>query len=161
MKDKYIHLVRQLPPLPVMMELIHLYLLQLNPYFKVVEKYYFDKDLSAWLAVRSSILRGEVEDISRDLQYFPCLLFQLLAVELQFLPPNTAAASILKLENLEASEILSHRYSSLGHELMALIGRQASSFVAIQHDFMRHFWFKSCSRGTMSWYSLGDAIRYD
>jgi hypothetical protein len=100
-----------------------------------------------------------IQGISRDLQYFPALLFQVLAVALQFLPPGTSSARILQIEDVSARDILSQRYSTIGMEVVAILGRHNTTLTAIQHDLMRALWLKNCSRGMESWYSLGTAIR--
>lgn len=143
------------------MELIELFFSELNCCYRIVEKYFFRKDLAAWFAVKDAIVKGEREPATRNILYFTALIFQILAVQLQFLPPGTATANILGLKDLNACEGLSHKYSADGQDLMNMVGRQNSTITAVQYDLLRVFWLKSCSRGTAAWYSLGDAIRYE
>jgi hypothetical protein len=155
------YLLGQLPCRTVITELVELYFSELNCCYKIVERYFFGKDLAAWFAVKDAVAKGEREPATRDYLYFTALIFQLLAVQLQYLPPGSATANILGLKDLKACESLSHKYSSDGLELINMVGRQNSTITAIQYDLMRVFWLKSCSRGTAAWYSLGDAIRYE
>jgi hypothetical protein len=155
------YLLAQLPCRTVITELVELYLSELNCSYKIVERYFFGKDLAAWFAVKDAVAKGEREPATRDYLYFTALIFQILAIQLQYLPPGTATANILGLKDLKACETLSHKYSSDGQELINMVGRQNSTITAVQYDLMRVYWLKSCSRGTAAWYSLGDAIRYE
>jgi hypothetical protein len=159
-EDKLRTLIMQLPPPLVAMELIRSFFNGANWYFLILEKYYFNQLHSSWLAVSDIVLKkGNLESLSRDLQYFPALLFQVLAVALQFLPPGTASAEILHLKDTTACDRLSQEYSKTGMDIMDSLGRHDSTVTAVQHDLMRALWLKNCSRGTESWYSLGNAIR--
>jgi Fungal specific transcription factor domain len=152
--------VKQLPSNAIAKELVDVFFSEANWYFGVLERYYFDKLHNSWYAVSDAMApKGEFGNILRDLQYFPALLFQVLAVALQYLPPNTTSARVLHLEDPAACDRLSEEYSRLGVDIMALLGRHNSSLTAVQQDLMRALWLKNCSRGTESWYSLGDAIR--
>ena len=160
MEDRLRGLVKQLPSNIIAKELVDVFFSEANWYFGVLERHYFDKLHNAWYAVSDVMLpKGGFGNILRDLQYFPALLFQVLAVALQYLPPNTASAKALHLEDPAVCDRLSQEYSRLGMDIMALLGRHNSSLTAVQQDLMRALWLKNCSRGTESWYSLGDAIR--
>ena len=160
MEDRFRSLLKQLPSNIIAKELVDVFFSEANWYFGVLDRYYFDKLHISWHAVSDAMPpKGEFGNILRDLQYFPALLFQVLAVALQYLPPNTASARVLHLEDPAACDRLSQEYSGLGMDIMALLGRHNSSLTAVQQDLMRALWLKNCSRGTESWYSLGDAIR--
>jgi len=162
MEDRFRGLVKQLPSNTIAKELVDVFFSEANWYFGVLERHYFDKLHNSWHTVSGAMpTKGEFGNILRDLQYFPALLFQVLAVALQYLPPNTASARVLHLEDPAACDRLSQEYSRLGMDIMTLLGRHNSSLTAVQQDLMRALWLKNCSRGTESWYSLGDAIRED
>lgn len=159
-KDKYWNLVKQLPSHNVATELVGSFFSEVNWYLTVLEQYYFDKLLTSWHDMSCALSeQADPKDLSRDLQYFPALLFQTLAMALQFLPPNTNSAETLQLKDPTACDRLSQKYSNLGLGIMALLGRHSSTIVAVQHDLMRAAWLKCFSRGTEAWYSLGNAIR--
>jgi hypothetical protein len=160
MEGRFRGLVKQLPSNTIAEELVNVFFSEANWYFGVLERHYFDKLHNSWHALSDAMPpKGEFGNILRDLQYFPALLFQVLAVALQYLPPNTASARVLHLKDPAACDRLSQEYSRLGMDIMALLGRHNSSPTAVQQDLMRALWLKNCSRGTESWYSLGDAIR--
>jgi Fungal specific transcription factor domain len=157
--EKFRSLVSQLPVAGVANKLIDIFFSEANWYFLVLERCYFDILRRSWfdLSPNMGIL---VEDLPEELRYFPALLFQVLAVALQFLPPNSSSSKILDLETASTYDQLSQDFSLAGMALMGLLGRHNSAITAVQHDLMRALWLKNCSRGTESWYSLGDAIRH-
>jgi hypothetical protein len=159
MEDKVRNLVNELPPDHVAKELVENFFSEANWFFLVLERYYFTNLHSSWLVLRNIASRGHLGNLPHELQYFLALLFQVLAVALQFLPPNTESSNVLDLENSRACDQLSQKYSKIGMEIMQLLGRHNSALTAVQHDLMRALWLKNCCRGTESWYSLGDAIR--
>ncbi|PQE19410.1 Fungal specific transcription factor domain-containing protein [Rutstroemia sp. NJR-2017a BBW] len=157
--SSYLSLVLQLPCESIISELVDSFYLEANWCLNVIEEYYFRDHLKAWTEVRTT-LSGQFDlgTVSRDLQYFPALLFQVLAISMQYLPPNTTAAKKLHLNALSDSDRLSHEYSKIGMELMSLLGRHNSTLTAVEHDLMRAAWLKNYSRGSESWHSLGSAI---
>jgi len=95
------------------------------------------------------------EELSKELRYFPALLFQVLALALQFLP---SAAAVWK--RLPTNDIaLCRRYSDIGVELMVILGRPGVALTAVQADFLRTSWLKNIGRGVEAWHSIGNAIR--
>ena len=159
-KDKFCHLAAQLPSYNVTVELVGIFFSEANSTARVLERYYFDRLHTSWLAISDNVSIGVgLGQASRDLVYFPALLFQVLAVALQYLPPDTTSARDLELKDSVTCDKLSQRYSMLSVEIMALLGRHDSALTAVQNDLVRALWLKNCSRGTEAWYVLGDAIR--
>ncbi|KAM3073368.1 hypothetical protein ACMFMG_004733 [Clarireedia jacksonii] len=159
-RHKYLGLVLQLPCETVISELVDSFFVEANWCLNVIEEYYFRDHLRSWTEVRKT-LSGQFDlgTVSRDLQYFPALLFQILAISMQYLPPDTKTSKILNLNTLSDSDRLSHEYSKIAMELMSLMGRHNSTLTAVEHDLVRAAWLKNYSRGSESWYSLGSAIR--
>ncbi|ESZ93547.1 hypothetical protein SBOR_6089 [Sclerotinia borealis F-4128] len=160
LRHKFLSLVIQLPSQSIISELIESFLLEVHWYFKILEEQYFITLLKSWQDIRNTLSgQSDLGSISRDLQYFPALLFQVLAVSLQFLPPNTEASKVLHLDTLLDCDRLSHEYSKIGMEIMSLLGRHSSTLTAVEHDMMKSAWLKNYSRGSEAWHLLGSAIR--
>lgn len=161
LRHKFLSLVVQLPSESIISELIDSFFSEVHWYFKVLEEHYFRNLLKSWQDIRNTLLgQSDLGSISRDLQYFPALLFQTLAISLQFLPPNTEISKVLHLKTLLDCDRLSHEYSKIGMEIMCLLGRHSSTMTAIEHDLLRSSWLKNYSRGTEAWHLLGSAIRF-
>jgi hypothetical protein len=160
LKHKYRECLTELPSLRIVKDLINVFFIELGWYVSILERSYFDRIHASWLEVSEDVVKTRnLDTLSRDLQYFPALLFQLLAVALHFLPPDSPSWRLLDLMDPLACEILSTKYSEIGMVIMSILGRHNPTLTAIQHDLMRATWLKNTSRGTESWHSLGDAIR--
>lgn len=161
--DRFWSLVEELPSQAIIDELVGFYFSEVNWYYPILERYYFQKLKNSWAeATRTG--NGEMKQITlselpRDLVYFPALLFQVLAIGLQFAPPEALAPKILKVESVTASDLLSRTFSDKGMAIMNILGRYHTTLAAVQHDFLRALWLKDCGRGSESWHSLGNAVR--
>ena len=153
---RYCSLVGLLPPLNISKALIDTYFDEVSWYSAQLDRYYFEADYASWQRAYNP---AYVRDLSRDLQFFPALLFQVLAVAVQFLPLDKLTAGLLRIEDSACRERLSHRYSTAGTEIMALLKRHNPTLASIQHDQIRSLWLKCCSRGTESWHSQNEAVR--
>lgn len=154
--SRYRGLVSCLPPVTVARALIDTYFTEVSWYSATIDRFYFEDDYASWL---KSYDGACIQGLSRNIQFFPALLFQVLAVALQFLPPGTLTGRLLQVEESAGRERLSHRYSTAGVEIMSLMKRHNPVLNSIQADQVRALWLKCCSRGTESWYSITDAIR--
>jgi hypothetical protein len=120
----------------------------------VLERVYFDKMYLIWLKATTSKSTTTIANLSRDVVYFSTLLFQVLAVALQFLPSGTVVQEMLQIVNQDECDRISQRYSRLGEELLVLLGRQHSTIFGIQHDLLRAQWLKTSGRGVAAWHAL-------
>lgn len=161
----YQSLLEQLPTPDLYPQLIDNYFSQANWNFKTLQPVYFRQLFARWLQTNQ-----EAPSSRRDLQrpshmiehfYFPALLFQTLAVSLQFLPPTSAIRDALGLRSQADCDRLSHRFSDHGAQIAALFPHHhARSITAVEHDLMRSLWLKNGGKGIESWYLLGSAIRF-
>ena len=158
--DKYFALTELLPNDPTLKELVGIFFKDANSHVGVLEQYFFDKSLRAWLSLKDQS-RKEVkpEGIPRELLYFPAVIYQVVAVAIQYVTLDCHAAKLMSATKWSDLDALSLQYTQRGMELMKLLGRHSPTLTSIQHDLMRSFWLKNASRGTESWYNLGDAIR--
>lgn len=152
-------LLSRLPPDRAIVELKDIYFSEANWYYQLLAPYYFDELLDKWQDTRNGSSRFNLGQKSRELQYFPALLFQVLAIALQFLPQGTAIAGFLHVESYENCDRLSLEYSTIGMQLIDILGRHNSTITGIEHDLARSAWLKNESRGKEAWYNLGNAIR--
>ncbi|KAL4810659.1 fungal-specific transcription factor domain-containing protein [Aspergillus unguis] len=149
-------LLAKLPPRHVIEALVDLFFDAVNWHYFILERYYFDSLLSRWPPTEgmqpASYL--SVAELSMELRYFPALLFQVIALALQFVPTGWDTVA-----GLQASRGSTLQYSDLGYELLSLLGRPALAITGVQAEFLRSTWLKNCGRGTESWHTLGSAIR--
>jgi hypothetical protein len=140
-------------------------------YFSVLDKPYFDELRRLWDlrkahgddSVRDVLARGSdrpvfVRDES-EVQYYPTVLFQVMALALHFLPTSCPTRDILKLHSHAEADRLSKIYSDTGQELMKILGRIDSPITGVIADVMRCAWLKNSGLGSHSWHALNDAVR--
>ncbi|RDW71290.1 hypothetical protein BP6252_07853 [Coleophoma cylindrospora] len=163
LEDTFWTLAAELPSKPVIDELVDIYFAEVNWYYHILVRCYFDELYVAWCKAikgRSSDVKNDHhESVSKDLLHVPALLFQVLAIALQFAPNSAAAVKKLGVAGLLARDRLSCKYSTKGLDVMNIIGHQHITISAVQHDLLRASWLKNCGQGTESWHSLGNAIR--
>lgn len=153
-------LCAMLPSQAITRELIEIYFSEANWYFALLEKHYFEKLYSSWCALGNhSRENGHFEGLSRDLLYFPALIFQVLAVALQFTPPSVPCVQALGVDTFARRDCLSSDWSARGMEIVRVVGRHEPTITAVQNDVMRVLWLKNSSRGREAWHVLGGAIR--
>ena len=155
--ERNVHtLVSNLPPKPIIEELSAVFFDEVNWHYFILERFYFDDMLSHWQTpgnARPKYLTADSFHLER--KYFPAVVFQVLALTLQFLPPGTPSLSRLPMNELASSQ----KYSDIGDELVTLLGRQHGVFTALQADFLRSSWLKNFGRGIESWHNLASAVR--
>ena len=160
LKEKFSATVSALPEQEVTDRLVDIFFNEANSHVGVLSRYFFHKAESAWRAHSDELAKTfKLEGLSRDVLYFPAVLFQVLAVALQYVTLDSEMTKVLALTTYAEIDELSQRMTELGMELMKLLGRHSPTVMSVQHDLMRAFWLKNCSCGTESWYILGDATR--
>lgn len=148
--------MQHLPSDSITTSLVDVYFTEANWWFMVLERYYFTRLFQLWLDTGAkSVKHRNIQSLSRDLQYFPGLLFQVIAVALQFLPANHP----LQHHKNQDLELESQKYSRMGVEIINLLGNQNCTITSVEFGLMRCLWLKNCSRGNEAWYTLGNTIR--
>jgi len=95
-------------------------------------------------------------NLSVELGCFPAVLFQILAITIQFLPPEVSFQGLPEKDRLG----LSQKYSNAGAGLVQLLGHHGFAITAVQHDLLRAAWLKNRGRGAEAWHALSDSIRF-
>lgn len=149
-------LISHLPSKPVLQRLVKVFFEEVNWHYFILERFYFDDLFSRWQTTEMRPVEYlHNQELSIELQYFPALLFQVVALSLQFLPPDALA-----LPQLSSKELCSsYRYSELGDELVTILGRHGVTLTAVLADFLRASWLKNFGRGIEAWHSAANAIR--
>lgn len=150
-------LIAKLPPRSILEVLVSLFFDEVNSHYFILEKYYFNELFSRWPPTEDiqPVKYLNSVQLSTELRYFPALLFQVIALSLQFLPPDW---DDLSGSSHEVST--SRTYSDLGDKFLYLLGRPGLTITAVQADFLRSSWLKNCGRAVEAWHTIGYAIRY-
>jgi hypothetical protein len=123
----------------------------------------FREQLARWWKIAYEILSREgPESLPADLQYFPALIFQVLAVALQFIPAKyDVQIDELKFSPSQTLGELSREYSDCGVALSSLLKEQRPSLVGVQQSFLRDVWLTNTGDLSQSWSHSGRTIKYD
>ncbi|GAB1194137.1 hypothetical protein APSETT444_003378 [Aspergillus pseudonomiae] len=139
----------------VLQRLVKVFFEEVNWHYFILERFYFDDLFSRWQTTEMRPVEYlNDQELSIELQYFPALLFQVVALSLQFLPPEALALTQLSSKELCSS----YRYSELGDELVTVLGRHGVTLTAVLADFLRASWLKNFGRGIEAWHSAANAI---
>lgn len=126
----------------------------------MLNQYYFDRMHLSWDQYCRDYPSSEEEsNLSWELAYFAALLFQVIALSLQFLPPGADRDMDLDSEDQGLADQLSKKFSDAGEAVMDTLGRQHPTIEAVQADMLHCAWLKNCGRGTESWFCLSNAVR--
>lgn len=163
-------LISRLPPSSAIDALVQNFYEEADWYFTVLDQPYLDWQRREWdangpreqldFATSLHLIKSNPTKVgTRDWLYFPAVLFQVLAISLQFLPQDAAVRTTLSIQDVVSSDQLSTMYSDTGDEITTLLERHNSTVSAVLADFLRCTWLKNNGRGSESWFVLGGAIR--
>lgn len=153
----YLDIRAQLPVRKAQNALIDLYFEQCNWFFGLIERSYFNDWQAEWEVLEKSTSSSEVLTIRR--WRFTGLLFQLLAVALQFLEPGGVYTDLLDIADDSSRTALAQRYSENGLRIMSLAGQYNADLMGVHHGLLRTFWLKNAGRGKGAWFTLGECIK--
>ncbi|KAF4304472.1 hypothetical protein GTA08_BOTSDO07746 [Botryosphaeria dothidea] len=157
---KYMAFIKKIPARKILQELIDVYFVESNWAYPISERPFFNELFTKWVSLDPTTTRYTgLKGLTRDLQYFPALLFSMCAVALQLSPPTTRCLRELDVVNATARDRLSMKMTDIAMEIMNLLGRHDPTLSGVQTDFLRAVWLKNASRGTEAWHALSDAIR--
>jgi len=115
-----------------------------------------------WSSANDILLNQGPENLPEDLQCFPGLIFQVLAVALQFLPDSyNARIDELKFAPSQTISDLSSEYSECSEALSKLLIRTKPTLVGVQRSFLRDWWLVNTGDLMEAWNHSGETVRYD
>ncbi|KAH0524007.1 hypothetical protein TsFJ059_008931, partial [Trichoderma semiorbis] len=150
-------LVAKLPSRSVIEALVDFFFDEVNWHYFILERLYFNDIFSRWPPKEKTepVKYLNSTQLSMELRYFPSLLFQVIALAVQFLPPDWDVLPEPSLRGLATSRT----YSDLGDELLYFLRRPGLALAAVQADFLRSSWLKNYGRGVESWHAVGNSLR--
>jgi hypothetical protein len=160
LREKYKSLIRQLPSKPYIEKLLTTYFREVNYHYYPLDEAIFRDHLKNWHNLSFSTLNKGPLELSGDLQFFPALLFQTLALALQFEPPDyDPSLDSLKYAAAMSFDDLASDYSDSGVSILGLLGKRHTTLVTVQAGFLRTAYLKNCGMVPESWHSLSQTIR--
>lgn len=160
LRDKYKSLVRQLPSRPFVEQLLVNFFQNVNWHYSSIDQEIFYENLQKWYSISFAALNRGPQELSGNIRFFPALLFQALALALQFQPPDyDPTLDSLKYVAEMSLDDLANEYSESGMAILSLLGKRDITVVTVQAGFLRTSFLKNSGLITESWHSLGQTIR--
>ncbi|KAK1536572.1 uncharacterized protein CCOS01_01892 [Colletotrichum costaricense] len=156
----YVKLVRKIPQREHINILVESFFNNVAWQYDVIDYSRFRDELSNWNHISSATLNLGPENLSVSIRAFPALLLQVLALALQFHPDeNDEALQGLKYAPDIDFADLAADYSSVGHQIMVMLGSKDISLNRIRAGLMEAFFEKSNGSVIEAWHTLGRTIR--
>jgi hypothetical protein len=160
LQSKYKNLIRQLPSKVYIEKLIVTYFHEYNYQYYPLDEGIFRDQLKSWNNLSFSTLNRGPLELPADLQFFPALLFQMMALALQFQPLEyDPSLDSLKYAAAMSFDDLAGDYSESGTQILGLLGKRNTTLVTVQAGFLRTAYLKNCGLVPESWHTLSQTIR--
>jgi len=159
-REKYKSLIRQLPSKLIVENLVGTFFREVNHQYYPLDEGIFRDHLKDWNSLSFSTLNNAPLELSGDMQFFPALLFQCLALALQFQPLeyDPSLDSLKYAVDMSFDDVASD-YSQSGISIMALLGKRHATLITVQAGFLRTAFLKNYGMVPESWHSLSQTIR--
>jgi len=160
LRDKYRTYIRLLPVKPLIDKLLETYFGSVNYHYYALDEGTFRDLYTDWQNISHAMLNRGPQELTPDLQFFPALLFQTLALALQFQPPDydPSLDALKYLAGMSFDDVASE-YSESGHSIATLLGVRHNTLVKVQARFLRTSFLKNSGMIPESWHSLSSTIR--
>lgn len=155
--EKYLQLLRELPPRLYVNILVDIFFQQVNWQYALIDRSFFTSQLVDFYKSSRNILAHKQGSLSSDVFIFPALLFQVVGSALQFIPPEYDPV----LDDLCMGRTfidLAKKYSDSGIEVMSLFEKESLNIVSVQAGFLRVALLKSFGHVIESWQTLGQVV---
>ncbi|TVY75611.1 Multidrug resistance regulator [Lachnellula suecica] len=160
LREKYKSLIRQLPSKEYIEKLLPTYFREVNYQYYPLDEAVFRDHLANWHSLSFSTLNRGPQELSGDMRFFPALLFQCLALSLQFQPLEyDPTLDSLKYAAGMTFDDLANDYSESSVSILTLLGKRNTTLISVQAGFLRTAYLKNVGMVTESWHSLSQTIR--
>jgi hypothetical protein len=149
LKEKYKSLIRQLPSKPYLETLSRTYFREVNYEYYPLDEDIFRDHLKDWNNLSFSTLSKGPQELTGDLRFFPALLFQMLALALQFQPlDDDSTFEALKYTTNMSFDDLASDYSETGAAITLLLGKEQAILVMVQSRILTNIIFTKLWKGS-------------
>jgi hypothetical protein len=160
-RSEYYGYVRRLPSNMHCEILLQIFFANINPINNALAEPIFREQMGRWRSLAYEILLTQgPEKLPDDLRFFPVLIFQTLAVALQFLSiPYDERLEELKFGPSQSFADLSREYSECGVALYKSLGKARPTLIGVQHGFLRDVWLTNKGDILQAWNHSGQTIK--
>ncbi|KAG9244365.1 fungal-specific transcription factor domain-containing protein [Calycina marina] len=160
-RDKYRTFIRLLPVKPIVDKLLETYFDECNTHYYPLDEGTFRELYVKWQNISHATLSKGPQELPLDLQHFPALLFQVLALALQFQPPeyDPSLDALKYLSGMSFDDVASE-YSDSSLSIINLLGVRCNTLLKVQASFLRASFLKNCGMIPEAWHALSSTIRH-
>lgn len=160
LREKYKSLIRQLPSRQYIDMLLKTFFREVNFQYYALDEGTFRDHLRNWNNLSFSTLNKGPQELPADLQFFPALLFQCIAMALLFQPTEyDPSLESLKYAAGMSFDDLAADYSDSGVSILTLLGKRNTTLLTVQAGFLRASYLKYSGMVPESWHSLSQTIK--
>lgn len=160
LREKYKSFIRQLPAKPYIEPLVACFFRHVNWQYSPLDEGIFRDMLARWYRLSWATLNRGPRELAPDVQSFPALLFQMVAMALQCQPiEDDRSLESLKYASGMTFDDLASDYSDCGCQILLLLGKRNPTIVTVQAGFLRTAYLKHRGMVTESWHHLSCTIR--
>ena len=161
--SKYYSYVRRIPSKNHCDKLFQFFFTHLNALCSPLDEIIFTEQLQRWWDLAHNLLIKEGPNgLPEEIRCFPALIFQLLAITLQFISDSyTAEIDELRFGPSQTVAELSKEYSDCGVALSDIVGNAKLTLIGVQHSSMRDWWLLNSGDLVQAWTNSSQTVRYD
>lgn len=156
--DKYLSILRQLPYRLYVNILVDLFFKNVAWQYAVIDRSYFFDEFRAFYEYSPRLWSDKQATVPPEVLQFPALLFQIVALAIQFLPQDYDRI-LDDLRMGRSFQELATLYSDLGIEIFSSFGRRIDGLNCVEARFLRVCFLKTYGHTTEAWHALGLAIQ--
>jgi hypothetical protein len=161
LRAEYYGYVRRIPPAPiceVLFQILFGGVIQLN---SALDETIFREQLGRWRGIAyDTLLNHGPENLPDELRYFPALIFQVLALALQFVPATQhSQLDELKFAPSQTFAQLSREYTDCGVAITGILVKSKPTLVAVQQNFLRDWWLMNNGDLVQAWNHSGQTVK--
>ncbi|EHK17403.1 uncharacterized protein TRIVIDRAFT_1603, partial [Trichoderma virens Gv29-8] len=158
---EYYGYVRRIPSKDHCDKLFEFFFLHLNSLCSPLDQTFFEEQLRRWWDLAHKVLTKEGPNgLPEEIRCFPALIFQVLAIALQFISgPYKAKIDELKFGPFQTVAELSKEYSDCGVSLYNMVGNAKLTLIGVQHSSMRDWWLLNSGDLVQAWTHSSQTIR--
>ncbi|KIW18742.1 hypothetical protein PV08_03031 [Exophiala spinifera] len=154
----YRSIIRRLPCHGCVNHLVGVFFQDFNWQYAILERSFFDEQLQKYYQQPIDDLSEFYHSIPTDLVTIPALIFIVLALALQFLPPDGSRSLHSScLWGIPGDE-QNYEHRCPTKQLLGLLGKDAISLTYIQAEFLMVAWLKNRGAIAESWHTLAQTV---
>jgi hypothetical protein len=153
--------VRRIPAKARCETLYQCFFTRFNALNSALDEGFFREQLNIWWnAAYDTFPKQGIEKLPSNIRCFPALIFQVLAIGLQFVQePYDSGLDKLKFGPSQTFSELSREFTECGTALSNLLGLGNQTLIGVQQSFLRDCWLMNSGQLMDAWGHSGETVK--